>query len=339
MSGTDQHPGNAPDHQVCHVYPHETLTVHTGVNAGEPVAGASSSCLGDTYVFSDGAHAREVLVPQDGTTPNDHHHGGTQPVLGRDIHPDSRLTFMGSDGKTVDVIVMTGENPDHPAGFLPLAPLVPGQEYTLIKTEDDPGEIDHSDHAVVCFARGTLIRMADGTEKTVETLTTGDLVLTRDNGAQPVRWVGSRTVPAYGHLAPIVISKGALGNHSDLIVSPQHRMLISDWRAEVMLGSLEVLVKARDLVNGETIYCRQGGVVEYFHILFDNHEIIFAEGIPSESLHINRSTLDSMAEESRAEIIELFPGIVEQRQVSAVASRMSLKSYEAAALLKQVGFR
>ena len=74
----------------------------------------------------------------------------------------------------------------------------------------------------------------------------------------------------------------------------------------------------KDLVNGDTIYIRQGGVVEYFHILFDSHEIIFAEGIPSESLHINQSTLDSLGEESRAEIIELFPELTTNPQVSAV---------------------
>jgi len=106
-----------------------------------------------------------------------------------------------------------------------------------------------------------------------------------------------------------------------------------------MLGSHEVLVKAKDLINGDTIYRREGGVVEYFHILFDSHEIIYAEGIPSESLHINAATLDGLAADSRAEIIELFPEIASHPQVSAVASRMSLRSYEASALLKQVGFQ
>ncbi len=345
MTGSEHHAGGDDDLQICNVYGREALVVQTGVNAGETVAGAGDSFPGDTYVFSSDAQAGDLLVPEKGDagTHDQTHDLGPDSeagigVLGRDVNLDSRLTFMGEDGRTVEVLMLAGEG-DQPGWFLPLTPLVPDMEYTLIKADEDPGSFSYSDYTCVCFARGTLIRMADGSEKPVETLVEGDMVQTRDNGPQPVRWVGGRVAPAHGHLAPIVITSGALGNHSDLIVSPQHRLLIADWRAEVMLGSHEVLVKARDLVNDDTIYRREGGVVEYFHILFDNHEIIYSEGIPSESLHINRTTLDSLAEESRAEIIELFPEIEERPQVSAVASRMSLKSYEAVALLRQVGFR
>lgn len=189
------------------------------------------------------------------------------------------------------------------------------------------------------MGRGTLIRMADCTEKLIEQLAEGDLVETRDNGPQPVRWIGERTAPAYGHLAPIVVAKGALGNHSDLIISQQQRLLLSDWRAEVMHGSAEVLVVAKDLVNNDTIQQRDGGMMEYFHILFDRHEVISADGVPAESLHLCSHLLDSMADENRAHIVELFPEITSKPQVSALAGRMSLKSSEASALMKQVGFR
>ncbi len=341
MTVNEHHAGGTDDVQVCNVYGREALVVQTGVNAGDAVAGASDSFPGDTYVFSAETPASDLVVPRDDEdplhTPEDDGGAGIG-VLGRDVGLDSRLTFMGDDGRTVEVLMLAGQG-DQAGWFLPLTPLVPGMEYTLIQADDDPGTFSYSDYTCVCFARGTMIRMADGSEKPVEALVEGDLVQTRDNGPQPVRWVGGRVAPAHGHLAPIVITGGTLGNHSDLIVSPQHRLLISDWRAEVMLGSLEVLVKARDLVNDDTIYRREGGVVEYFHILFDNHEIIYSEGIPSESLHINRTTLDSLAAESRAEIIELFPELENRPQVSAVASRMSLKSYEAVALLRQVGFR
>ena len=357
----EHHSVGFSDHNVCDVYQSEDFAVMMGVNAGEGITNASASSVGDVYRFSHDAQASDLVVREDGQD-HDHDHTHNDPsafednvsgqsvgsgseigVLGDGLELESRLTFMGSDGSQVEVLIInnTDEGAADASGeyFLPLSPLKSGMDYTLIKADEDPGSFSYSDYNCVCFSRGTMIRLANGREVPIEDIEPGDLVLTRDNGAQPVRWIGSRTVPAYGHLAPIVITADALGNKADLIVSPQHRMLLADWRAEVMLGCREVLVKARDLVNGDTIFRRQGGVVEYFHILFDTHEIIYAEGIPSESLHINETTLDSLAEESRAEIIELFPQIEHEPQVSAVASRMSLRSYEASALLKQVGFR
>jgi len=348
--------GGSQDHEVCNVFRGADFMVTSGLNAGDAITNASDSSVGDTYVFStaptpldlvihDGGygHGNSATGFEDNVTGQTVGAGSELGTLGDGLELESRLTFMGSDGSKVEVLIINNTNQGSydwsGEYFLPMSPLVPGMEYTLIKADIDPGEFRYADYKCVCFARGTMVRMANGTEKLIEAIREGDMVLTQDHGAQPVRWIGGRTARAFGHLAPVVISKGALGNHSDLIVSQQHRMLLSDWRAEVMLGSQEVLVKAKDLVNGDTIYTRQGGVVEYFHILFDSHEIIFAEGIPSESLHINQSTLDSLAAESRAEIIELFPELDTCPQVSAVASRMSLKSYEASALLKQVGFR
>jgi hypothetical protein len=346
----------SPDHQVCNVYLGPDFMVTSGVNAGDAITNASNSQVGDVYVFSNTSTPYDLIVNdagagsgnsagqfEDNVSGQTVGSGSEIGTLGEGLELESRLTFMGSDGSTVEILIInnTNEGAYDWSGeyFLPLSPLTPGVEYTLIDADVNPGSFNYADYTCVCFTRGTAIRMADGRELQIEELVEGDMVLTRDNGPQAVRWVGSRTARAYGHLAPIVICKDALGNHSDLIVSQQHRMLISDWSAEVMLGSHDVLVKARDLVNGDTIYRREGGVVEYYHILFDTHEVIYAEGIPSESLHINETTLDSMAEESRAEIIELFPEILREPQVSAVASRMSLKSYEASALLKQVGFR
>lgn len=344
------------DHQVCNVYFGSEFMVSSGVNAGEAITNASDSFVGDTYVFSSDATDYELIVNDTGSGAGNSASqfednvsgqsvaaGSEIGTLGDGLELESRLTFMGSDGSTVEILIInnTNEGSFDWSGeyFLPLSPLTPDIEYTLIKADVTPGTFSYADYTCVCFSRGTAIQMADGSECQVEYLAEGDLVLTRDSGPQKIRWIGGRTARAYGHLAPVVITKGALGNHSDLIVSQQHRMMLSDWRAEVMLGSQEVLVKAKDLINGDTIYRREGGMVEYFHILFDNHEVIYSEGIPSESLHINTTTLDSLAEESRAEIIELFPELETHPQISAVASRMSLKSYEATALLKQVGFR
>jgi hypothetical protein len=345
---------NSTEHQVCNVYNIGDFLVTSGVNLGDAITNASDSYVGDTYVFSTNPMPLDLVVRDAGfgvgndsrtfddiVTGQTVGSGSEIGTLGDGMELESRLTFIGADGSKADVLIInnTGQVSSAWSGeyFLPMSPLTPGIEYTLIKADANPGVFKYSDYKCVCFSRGTMIRMADGSEKLIEHLTEGDLVDTQDNGAQKVRWVGGRVARAFWHLAPVVISKGALGNQSDLIVSQQHRILISDWRAEVMLGSHEVLVKAKDLVNGDTIYTRQGGVVEYFHILFDSHEIVFAEGIPTESLYLNKSTLDSMDEEAQAEIMYLFPELETHPQLSAVAGRISLKSYEAAALLKQVG--
>ncbi len=159
---------------------------------------------------------------------------------------------------------------------------------------------------VVCFTRGTRILTADG-ERPIETLSSGDLVLTLDHGYQPIRWIGSTTVAAEGKCAPIRIEAGVLGNHSPLRVSPQHRMLLAGWEAELLYDAAEVLVAAKMLVNDQTIRRDEGGMVEYFHMLFDGHEVIYAEGAASESFHPGQVGWGALAEEARAEILSLFP--------------------------------
>ncbi|WP_232489135.1 Hint domain-containing protein [Rhodobacter amnigenus] len=160
--------------------------------------------------------------------------------------------------------------------------------------------------AIACFTRGTRIRTATG-EVAVQHLVPGDLVLTLDHGFQPLRWIGATTVPATGRFAPIRFAAGAIGNRRALRVSPQHRMMLTGWQADLLFDAPEVLVAARLLVNDRTIRRHEGGTVDYFHLLFDAHEIIYAEGIPSESFHPGQQTWAGLGEETRAEILALFP--------------------------------
>ncbi len=185
----------------------------------------------------------------------------------------------------------------------------------------------------VCFADGTGIETDKG-RVLVENLRVGDQVMTRDNGLQKIRWIGSRKVKAEGEMAPICITKGALGNARDLMVSPQHRMLIEGWQAELLFGEGEVLAAAKDLINGDTIYRRPGGEVEYFHILFDSHEIIYAEDAPSESFHPGQQSMSVLEEEVRDEIYELFPALRKDLSEFGPAARFSLRSFEAEMLAK-----
>jgi len=175
---------------------------------------------------------------------------------------------------------------------------------------------------VICFAKGTKIKTPAG-ERLVEDLQVGDYVVTQDNGLQKLRWIGSRTVRAQGPLAPIVISEGVLGNTRDLRVSPQHRMMVSGEKAERMFGQWEVLAAAKHLMNWEGIYQEEGEEITYFHFLFDAHEIVFAEGAPSESFHPGAVGLSTMEEESLEEIYTLFPELLKcQRHCASLRTRL-----------------
>ena len=183
----------------------------------------------------------------------------------------------------------------------------------------------------ICFAAGTMIATPDG-PRAVETLRPGDMVLTLDDGPQPVLFVSEQRFVATGRNAPVRICKGALGNERDLMVSQQHRMLIDDWRAELFFGQNEVLVAAKHLVNGDTIYVQQGDEVRYVHLLFAKHQIVWAEGIPSES-YFPGHFLERSHPEQQDEIEHMFPDVVafaEMRSASTV--RPVMRGAEASVL-------
>ncbi|MEM7269949.1 MAG: Hint domain-containing protein [Pseudomonadota bacterium] len=168
---------------------------------------------------------------------------------------------------------------------------------------------------IYCFTPGVMIDTPEG-PRPVEDLIVGDLVCTRDRGPQPIRYIARRVLKrneleVAPHLKPILIRKDALEKNvpnADMKVSPQHRMLITGWRAELLFGQNEVLTSAHSLVNDKMIRIAHGARrVEYIHLLFDNHEVITANTAPSESLHPGKAVIDGMPEAARAELLEIFP--------------------------------
>lgn len=188
---------------------------------------------------------------------------------------------------------------------------------------------------LICVLRGTRIETAAGPVP-VEQLEAGDIVLTLDNGPQPVRWIGSKSL-SLAELArdptlrPIRISQGALGHGRpgrDLLVSPNHRVLLSDWRAEMLFGETEVLVPAKALVNDQSIQVELSDTaVEYFHILFDTHEIIQTEGAPTESFHPGRHSVRELGDAVKVELHRFFPQLFETNGYGDTA-RLSLRPWE-----------
>jgi len=159
---------------------------------------------------------------------------------------------------------------------------------------------------VSCFVRGTKIETATG-QVPVQELKTGDMIRTVDHGFQTLRWIGNRKVQAEGAFAPVKFCKGALGNTEDFWVSPQHRIFLSGWRAELHFGQPEVLIAAKNLINGDTILRDSGGDVDYYHIMFDQHELVYSAGIETESFHPGLMGWGTLPETSREEILTLFP--------------------------------
>lgn len=162
-----------------------------------------------------------------------------------------------------------------------------------------------SDLGPPCFVAGTLIETDQGLRR-VEDLGVGDLIMTQDSGLQPLVWTGSRTVIGRGDFTPIRFAPNALGNDRALLVSPQHRILITGWRAELFFGEGEVFVAAKHLVNGDTIHRLPMRDVSYHHIMCDKHEVVFAEGIATETFFPGDVMMDGDPE-LRAEIAALFP--------------------------------
>ena len=203
--------------------------------------------------------------------------------------------------------------------------------------EDSTGNTDVGfvslETTVPCFVAGAQIETAKGAQL-IEELCAGDRIKTK-NGYQVLRWVGSRSARCNGAHAPVIFEANSLGQHDAFELSQQHRVLYNDPRAEILFGQDTVLVRAKDLVNGKNIRVNNSGKpVQYFHLLFDQHEVVKADGVWSESFQPGAQVLTSMDAASRAEVLDLFPNLdAETGAGYGPECYPSLRSYEAQVLL------
>lgn len=170
---------------------------------------------------------------------------------------------------------------------------------------------------IVCFTSGSYVATPQG-QKPVEDIRPGDVVITRDNGLQTVRWANSRTLnaselTANAHLKPVLIKKDTFGQGrpmQDMYVSPQHKMLVNDWRASLLFAEQEILAPAKGLINGRNILrADRNDSVTYVHFLFDRHEVILVDDVWSESFHPGEQALSALEGPNRNELLELFPAL------------------------------
>ena len=160
---------------------------------------------------------------------------------------------------------------------------------------------------VVCFGKGTAIRTPRG-DVLVEDLRVGDLVTTMDNGPQKIRWINTRSYDAEqmqkgSHLHPVLIKRGTFGAERDLLVSQQHGVLVGQ--------SGDSFARAKHLADAaKGVRIAKGKkTVTYVHLMFDDHQVIFAENVPSESFYPGPMALTQMSKPHRAAFSKVLPAL------------------------------
>lgn len=235
-------------------------------------------------------------------------------------------TYTGTNGQVIEVWRIELEN-----GLRLFAVSeIPEVGVTFTTSNKDQGA-DGLDPADIpdtpCLTRGTLIHTPGGL-RLIETLKAGDKITTESGEAAILRWVYSRHFRARDFtgkpkMRPVRICGGALGAglpQRDLLVSRQHRMLVRSRIAERMFGASEVLIAAIKLTELPGIFVDDAvDEVEYFHLLFDRHEVILAEGAPTESLFTGPEALAALDPDTREELFAIFPELAEAGHIPSPA--------------------
>jgi len=242
---------------------------------------------------------------------------GTMPTQNRDGAQQVPDQFEGS----VVYIITVQDYPT--AGDTTRLSFMPEETATQAEMDSfgngaiDVGNVDETPTpGPVCFADGTKILTPDG-EILVEDLQVGDIVTTLDDGPMPILWV-SKTKYSWplesSKSKPIMISAGALGQNApmrDLVVSPQHKVLLSDLRAHERVAETQVLAPAKGLLSLPGVRWMKGKrEVVYYHILMARHSILVSDGAPSESFFPGKYAMGMLKQFQRDEIFALFPDLV-----------------------------
>ncbi len=313
-------------------FDNDLLTVSSGspsLTPGSPVINNSDTPDGTIFVFSGGAPSTVTI---DDT-------GGSQDVLEDDRFAEHRITdgaglvgtgtgieaesliflraldeFGNQIGPTITITVFSQDSVTQNIwGFHSDTKLDPGTEY--VKTGgNNIGSASYSRiaNAPVCYAPGTMIDTPEGPRR-VETLQDGDLVMTLDHGPQAIRWTHSGILPlekAEGDYKPVQIRVGALGRGrpaQDLIVSPQHRILVGAAGQLDRVFTTEAFAPAKSLTGVPGIRHMKGiKEITWVHFACDRHEVVTANGCLSESLLLGPMVMNGLSAVERRALTDLF---------------------------------
>jgi len=249
--------------------------------------------------------------------------------------PANVLTFVDIGGGTTNITATEG-----PAAGATSTNIPPATGNQSIQWDIWGNRIDGAfteGTSVTCFVAGTLIATPGG-ERQVQDLRIGDPVYTKNYGTQEIRWIGhshisKERLKQQPNLRPVCIKSGVLGTDTptrDLLVSQQHRMLLSDPMFDLHYGAKDFLVKAKDIAGTRenAFVVTEDLAVDYYHLFFDQHQIIFANGSPSESFYPGHEALKALDPDQRNELLTLFPQIEAAAGGHSAPSFGTLKSWE-----------
>ena len=308
---------------------------HVTVNHGGTVTVAGYDSSGQPYVLNGGTYfgtdpystdafdfggvAGGVVDLQDNDNANSAGY-----TIGNFAQGDSLLlgSFSSADPLTVSLVgsvlsITDGGKTVTQDDHFSLAPGVTASDLHAII---EAGQLD----LVACFCAGTRILTRRGVVA-VETLRAGDEAVTGSGATTPVIWMGSWQVdldnnPAPEKMRPVRIAAGALGQNTpsrDLYVSPDHAMYIDD-----------VLVPAHLLVNDATItQPARRGVVTYYHVQVEPHDILIAENAATESfLDLGGTGFSKPGEEPRSWEDACAPLLLAGPQLARIQNRLARRA-------------
>lgn len=266
-------------------------------DAGALRAGAAVERIGEAVRVPPGAgRAEDLLAAGDLAAPGPGHAGDAAPLVLTDGHEIWSARRIATRGRAL--LAARGHRP--PPRRAPLWLLAAGPARPA--------------GGVICFTPGTSILTPDGA-RPVETLAEGDRVQTADGGGAEILWLARRRISGARlavdpSLAPIRLASGALDRDvpdAGLVVSPDHRLVLRGPRARDLSGADELLVPARDLVDGVAVTVHRVPEVTYIHLLLPAHAIVFANGVATESFHPATAALATLGEADRARLDARHP--------------------------------
>lgn len=268
----------------------------------------STQVTDNDNIFNDDQDANQKLAtPEDlGLNPNNN------------LSVDNEYTLVLLAGSEIYTAYAFAIGPNENVVGLSFVGSIPplGEPMTVIETGEPTGAPSYDDLiSTICFTPGTMVLTLQG-ERSIETLVAGDQVITRDNGAQTLRWSGtshftSADMAALTHLRPILVQADAFGPGvpaRDMRVSPNHRFMVEGWRASMLFDQPEVLVRAQAMCNDTCVTVDPDvAPVDYIHLLFDTHEVITADGTQTESFQPASDVTDGLDARVRDELLTIMP--------------------------------
>lgn len=270
---------------------------------------------------------------------------GRDPAIVPELADEPQHGFTVTDGAQAWTVTVIGV-PESPARLLMFSDGAPPEGvdlWVIRRTLDAPLRAQPDAAGVICFTPGTFIATPDG-PRLIEALRPGDRISTKDDGAQEILWTGRRRMTgarlyATPALRPVRIRAGAMGEERpdrDLIVSPGHRMLVKGAVARALFNTAEVLVTARDLVNGRSVLTdAMLPEVTYIHLLTERHQVIWANGLETESFHPANASLAEIDPSQRAVLLAMLPEVAADPFSYGAHARRNLTAPEAAILRSQ----